>query len=59
MNKDANSQIPTIIDAFKDINNSLCMLLQVFIYLNLMTRDLIIDKFKAETLQKTVKDDRW
>ena len=47
--------IPNIVDAFKDINDSLCMLLPVFNYLNLM-RDLITDKFKVKTLQKAVKD---
>ena len=44
MDKHANSHIPTIVDAFEDISDSLCMLLPVFNYLNLM-RDLITDKF--------------
>lgn len=52
----ANSDNPTMIEAYKDINDSLCMLLPVFNYLNLMRRDLITDKLKAKSLQKTVKE---
>ena len=56
MDKYANSQIPTMIETFMGINDSLCMLLLVFNYLNLIRRDHITDEFKAKSLQKTVKD---
>lgn len=56
VDKYADSHIPPMVDAFKDINDSLCMLLPVFNYLNWMRRDLITDKLKAKNLQKTVKD---
>ena len=52
----ANSQDPSVLESYKDINASLSMLLPVFNYLNLMRRDLITDKLKAKSLQKTVKD---
>ena len=46
-----------MVDSYKDINDCLCMLLPVFNYLNLMRRDLITDKLKAKSLQRTVRDE--
>ena len=53
-----HSQDPSVLESYKDIYASLNMLLPVFNYLNLMRRDLITDKLKAKSLQKTVKDNK-
>ena len=45
-----------MVDSYKDINASLCMLLPVFNYLNLMRRDILTDVLKAKSLQRTVKE---
>lgn len=56
LDKHANSQDPSLVASYKDINASLSMLLPVFNYLNLMRRDILTDVLKAKSLQRTVKD---
>ena len=55
VDENANSQNPTMMKTYKFINDSLCMLLPVFSYLNLMIRDLITDKLKQSHSKKQWK----